>query len=273
MSRRTVFFISDHTGITVEKLGNSLLSQFDRVDFNRIVLPFLDTEEKAQAVRRKIDEVYVQEGFRPIVFSTLTEGSLRAIIAQSEGLLFDLFDTFLGSLERELEQPASHSRGKAHGIINRNRYKTRIDAVKFALNNDDGANIKHYGEADAILVGVSRTGKTPACLYLALQYGVYAANYPLTDEVLEMPRLPAVLKAFRQKLFGLTADPESLHHMRQERRPDSRYASLKQCQKEIAAGEELFQMERIPSLNTTLVSVEEIATKIVHEMGLKKTRF
>ena len=97
------------------------------------------------------------------------------------------------------------------------RYNMRIEATNFAMSSDDGQGVQHYHEADLILMGVSRSGKTPTCLYLALQYGVFAANYPLAEEDLESGRLPQILEGFRAKIYGLTISPETLTQIRRER--------------------------------------------------------
>lgn len=270
MDKQTVFFLSDHTGITVEKLGHSLLTQFDQLQFHQISVPYINSQSKAEQTRDLINEVHSVGDTKPIVFSSITDNAIRKVIQQSQGIVFDFFDTFIDPLEQALKLSASHNTGKVHSLTNQDQYHLRMDAVNYSLANDDGANIKNYDEADVILIGVSRTGKTPTCLYLALQFGISAANYPLTEEDFQSTRLPIPLKDYRKKLYGLTIDLEQLYRIRQKRRPDSRYASKRQCQKEITVAEELYQIENIPSINTTTVSIEEIATKIVNELGFER---
>ncbi len=271
-SRRTVFFISDSTAITAETLGQSLLTQFDHVLFEQVTLPFIDTQEKAERVVNQINMTAKQSGLPPLVFSTLINHDIRATVMKSQGSFFDLFETFIGRLERELSMESSHTIGRYHSFISNSIYDVRIDAVNYALGNDDGISTKNYDKADIIIVGVSRTGKTPTCLYLGMQFGIYAANYPLTDEDLfgRYDELPGVLIHFRKKLYGLTINPERLHRIRSERRPASRYSSLEKCRSEIAAAESLFLSEHIPHINITSVSVEEIAAMILHECGLQR---
>jgi [pyruvate, water dikinase]-phosphate phosphotransferase / [pyruvate, water dikinase] kinase len=266
--KRTAFFISDGTGITAETLGNSLLSQFDGIQFRRITLPYIDTLEKAHAAVRQINAAIATDQVRPIILDTIVNDEIRACIAQCNGMMIDVFATFLKPLEKELGVDSSYSVGKSHGIVEAHRYKDRIDSVNFAINNDDGAHTQQYDRADIILAGVSRSGKTPSCLYMALQYGIRAANYPFTEDDMGLTGLPACLKPHRSKLYGLTIDPFQLAAIRHERRPNSRYASLDQCTLEVRTIERLFRQEKIPCINTTTFSIEEIATRIMSEAQL-----
>ncbi|MDI9245821.1 pyruvate, water dikinase regulatory protein [Marinobacter sp. CHS3-4] len=270
--RRTAFFISDGTGLTAEALGHSLLAQFEKIDFERVTVPYIDDTEKAHEMVKRINEAAETDGARPLVFDTIVNSDIRDVIAGGDGFMVDIFGTFLNPLEQELQSSSSYSVGKSHAINNAGRYERRIDAVNFALDNDDGARTRHYDEADLILVGASRSGKTPTCLYLALQYGVKAANYPITEEDLDDQSVPAALRPHKQKLFGLTIDPERLATIRNERRPNSRYSSIKQCMLEIEEIELMYRRERIPYLNTTAYSIEEISTRIMVTTGLKRNR-
>lgn len=272
-NQRTVFFVSDRTGITAETLGHSLLTQFEGVKFRQESLPFIGTTEKAQRAVVRINEAAAEDGVRPLVFSTLVKDELRNIIMTSDGLFLDFFDAFIGPLEKELGLKSSHTSGKAHGMADYQQYTQRINAMNFALANDDGVTTRHYDKADIVLVGVSRSGKTPTCLYLALHYGVYAANYPLTEDDLEHGHFPEVLLPHRNKLFGLTIEADRLVQIRNERRPDSRYASLQQVNYEVNAAEQLFRKLGIGFLNTTTSSIEEIATTIIHEAAIKRRFF
>jgi regulator of PEP synthase PpsR (kinase-PPPase family) len=270
VNRRTVFFVSDQTGVTAETMGHSLLTQFDGLEFRPVTLPFISTPDKAEAAVRKINLVAQQEGVRPIVFSTLVQDDLRALVKRADGLFLDFFDAFLGPLESELAQRSSHTSGRAHSMSDLNAYTMRINATNFALANDDGAGARDYERADVILIGVSRSGKTPTCLYLALQYGVFAANFPLTEDELESGNLPPTLRPHQRKLFGLTIKPERLQQIRNERRPDSRYASAQQVQYEVRAAEALFGRAGVPYLETTECSIEEISSRILDKTGLER---
>jgi [pyruvate, water dikinase]-phosphate phosphotransferase / [pyruvate, water dikinase] kinase len=270
--RRTIFFISDRTAISAETLGQSLLTQFEQLQFNQVTLPFVDTLEKARFAVMQINNAEQQSGVRPIIFSTLISDDIRQMIVTSKGVVFDFFDTYMGRLEEELRTSSSHTVGRYHGLVDDTVYNFRIDAVNYAMYNDDGASTKDYDQADVILIGVSRAGKTPTCLYLGLQFGIYAANYPLTEEDLvnKDGYLPPALAHFRRKLFGLTISPERLYNIRARRRPDSRYSSLEQCRQEVSLAETLFQYEDIPFINITTMSVEEIAATVVHECNLRR---
>lgn len=267
---RAVFFISDHTGITVEALGRSLLSQFPDFRFERTTLPFVDTEAKLHAACQRIQARHRDTGLAPLVFSSLANAAARAHLLASGAVVFDVFESHIERLETALGLESAQAVGRAHGLHDPVQGRERIGALKFALDTDDGLGADAYGTADIILVGVSRSGKTPACLYLSLQYGIAAANYPLAEEELERVELPRTLRAWRDKLFGLTLAPERLHLLREERRPGSRYAALPQCRREIQAAAALFQTAGIPCLDTTRMSVEEIATNVLHHSGLKR---
>jgi len=270
VNRRTVFFVSDQTGVTAETMGHSLLTQFDGVEFRSVTLPFVSTLDKAEEAARRINLCAQTEDVRPIVFSTLVQDELREVVKRADGLFLDFFDAFLAPLEAELAVRSSHASGRAHSMADLTAYTTRINATSFALANDDGAGARDYAHADVVLIGVSRSGKTPTCLYLALQYGVFAANFPLTDDELEFGLLPAALRPHQSKLFGLTIKPERLQQIRHERRPDSRYSSAQQVQYELRAAEALFERSGVPFLDTTECSIEEIASRILDRTGIER---
>jgi hypothetical protein len=270
MTTRYAFVISDRTGITAEALGHSLLSQFPSVNFQVETLPFIDTPDKVADAVAQINLAAEKTGQTPLIFATLVDDSIRREIASSNGVFFDLFDTFIGPMEDELKVASSHSVGQSHGLIDLAEYTSRISAVNYSLHTDDGVEIDHYGRADVIIIGVSRTGKTPTCLYLALHYGIYASNYPLTMDDLEKGEIPAELLKYREKLYGLTIDPFRLQQIRQERYNRDSYASAKQCQYEVATAEAMLRSEKLPFINTTQMSIEEIGTTIMHRAGLRR---
>jgi [pyruvate, water dikinase]-phosphate phosphotransferase / [pyruvate, water dikinase] kinase len=264
-----VFFVSDQTGVTAETMGHSLLTQFDGLEFRPITLPFVSDVAKAQDVVAKINRASAESGVKPIIFATLVQDEVREAVKQADALFLDFFEAFLGPMEQELATRSTHRAGRAHGIADQQVYEARINATNFALANDDGSG-RDYAHSDVILVGVSRSGKTPTCLYLALQYGVCAANYPLTEDDLESGRLPAILLPYRHKLYGLTIDPLRLQQIRNERRPGSRYSSAQQVQYELRAAEALFQRNGLAYLNTTECSIEEIASRILDSTGIER---
>jgi len=262
---RTVFFVSDGTGITAETFGHAVLSQFE-MRFRQIRLPFIDTIEKAYEAARRINEVALSDNQRPIVFSTLVKHDLSSVIRAAQGMHMDLFQTFVAPLEQELGVKSTHTIGRIHNVVDSEEYKSRIEAINFSLAHDDGQSNRDLEGADVILVGVSRSGKTPTSLYLAMQHGLKAANYPLIPEDFERRQLPPALMPHRKKLFGLTIHPERLSEIRNERRPNSRYASLENCRAEVNEAEAMMRRSGIRWLSSTTKSIEEIATTILQEI-------
>ena len=266
--RRRVFFVSDRTGITVEALGSSLLTQFGDFDFLRVTLPFIDTIPKAIQVVAQVNEADHDTGQRPLVFSSIVDDAVRAEINKCNGLVLDVFERFIVPLESELGEKSMHAVGRSHSAGNVKDYNHRIEAINYTLAHDDGVTHRGLEEADIVLVGVSRSGKTPTCLYMAMQFGIKAANYPLIPEDLEANRIPKSLLPLKGKVFGLSITPERLHQIRSERRPDSTYASLENCRQEVVAAEKLMKHAGIPFLDSTTKSIEEIATHMLHEAHL-----
>lgn len=267
---RTVCFVSDRTGVTAETLGHSLLSLFDGMAFTSVTMPFVLDAAQARGVVARIDALGMERGVKPVVFCTVVDQETRAVIKGADALVIDLF-AFVGELEAELGAKAGAVGSPAmHGAKTDPNYAARIDATNYALANDDGAGARDYRSANVVLLGVSRSGKTPTCLYLALQYGVFAANYPLADEDLEAGRLPRALAPHRQKLYGLILSAERLQQIRSERRPGSRYASPQQVQYELRAARALYDRYGVPYLDVTECSIEEIASRIMDEMALAR---
>jgi regulator of PEP synthase PpsR (kinase-PPPase family) len=269
LMKRTAFFISDSTGITAEALGSSLLAQFEGLRFERVILPYTDTADKARSAAEKIDRIAERDGIPPIIFDTIVNAEVRDIIKKSAGFTVDILSTFLSPLEEALGIKSSFTVGGAHSVSSEPNYKHRIDAVNYALDNDDGAKVDRYSQAELILIGVSRSGKTPTSLYLALQTGVFVANYPLTDDDLDTGRLPKPLVEYRNRLYGLTIEPGRLATIRTERRANARYSTLSQCEYEVRQAEQLFKRFGIPCIDSTHASIEEIATRVLADTGLR----
>ncbi len=266
--KRSVFYVSDRTGITAEMLGQSLITQFEALKFRRHTMPFVDNPERARNAIAAINLAAKTDGQRPIVFSTLIDQSMRQMLRTADALVLDFFEIFIAPLESELGTPSSHAVGKSHSTGDLHTYTQRINAINFCMAHDDGVNSKGLDEAEIILIGVSRSGKTPTSLYLAMQFGIKAANYPLIPEDLDKQQLPSALHPWRKKLWGLSIRPERLHQIRSERRPDSRYASLSNCRHEIQAAEAMMRTHGIPFLESTNMSIEELSTTILHQTGL-----
>ena len=263
---RTVFFISDGTGITAETFGNAILAQFE-LKSRHVRLPFLDTVDKAHQAVRQINHTAELEGRKPIVFTTLVNMEVLQVIQDGcKGMLLDMFGTFVHPLEVELGIKSHHRVGRFSDISKSKEYHDRIEAINYSLAHDDGQSHKNLEEADVILVGVSRSGKTPTSLYLAMQHGLKAANYPLIPEDFERRQLPPALVPHKKKIFGLTISPERLSEIRSERRPDSRYASLANCRLEVQEAEAMMRRSGIRWLSSTTKSIEEIATTILQEV-------
>ncbi len=266
--RRRVFFVSDRTGITVEALGSSLLTQFGDIDFLRVTLPFIDSIPKAIQIVAQVNEAHRESGQRPLVFSSIVDDLVREEINKCDALVLDVFERFIVPLENEMGTKSLHAVGKSHSAGNVKDYNHRIEAINYTLSHDDGVTHRGLEEADIVLVGVSRSGKTPTCLYMAMQFGIKAANYPLIPEDLEAKRIPPSLLPLKGKVWGLSITPERLSQIRSERRPDSTYASLENCRFEVAAAEKLMKQAGIPFLDSTTKSIEEIATHMLHQAHL-----
>ncbi|SBS26702.1 Phosphoenolpyruvate synthase regulatory protein [Marinomonas aquimarina] len=264
-----VYFVSDGTAITAEVFGQAMLSFFD-VAIQQQSVPFLSTLDKAYGFCQQLQQE-AANGENTLVFFTISDPAIRSVIEASEGHCYNLFGELLSPIEQALGVKAQPNAQKAHGI-KEGIYDGRIDAINYALANDDGASVKNYDAAEIILLGVSRSGKTPTSLYLAMQYGIKAANYPLTEDDFNSVVLPKVLKPHKNKLFGLTIDAQRLHEIRTGRMAETKYASARQCRYELDEVEAIYRQERIPFLNTTRLSVEEISTKIMAEMHLSRNR-
>ncbi len=267
---RTVFFLSDGTGITAQMLGHSLLTQFEGVQFDQVTLPFIDSREKAEESLARIEAEGAKGNGQPIVFSTLVNQELREVVRKSKALFLDFFETFIDPLEAGLGVKSSHTIGRSHSAQDKKEYQHRMEAINFAMAHDDGSSHKELGQAHVILIGVSRSGKTPTSLYLAMQFGVKAANYPLIPEDFDRGQIPEVLKEHKSRLFGLTITPERLHEIRTERRPGSHYAELANCRYEIHAAEALMKKHGVHFINSTTKSIEEIATTILRELRIPR---
>jgi len=266
--KRFVYFVSDHTGVTAEVVGQSLLARFDQNGLETITKPFVSTVAQAQEVVAEFAALPEP----PIVFTTITDPAVRDAVAGAARVHFDLFEPYIARLEEVLERPATPVVGAAHSIRDLTRYQARIDAVEFALATDDGSNVKRYDNADIVMVGVSRVGKSPTSLYLAMTYGVRASNFPLVEEDLETDALPKALLPYRNKLFGLTINPGRLHELRTKRSPGTGYASLERCEFEVNRAERLFRRNNVPFLESTNVSVEELASQVLQRANLERHR-
>ena len=267
---RIVFIVSDGTGITAENFSQSILAQFE-ASFKHIRVPFVDSVDKAHDAVSSINQAATKYGVPPIVFTTLVNSELNSIVSKANGLILDMFQTFVAPLEEALGMKSTHAMNRLHHNADTDAYKNRIEAINYSLAHDDGQSNQNLAEADVILIGISRVGKTPTSLYLAMQYGLKAANYPLIPEDFERGQLPKDLIPFRQKIFGLMIDAERLSEIRNERRPGSNYAKLENCRYEINEATAMMKKQSIPWVLTTSKSIEEIATTVLQAIKSDKT--
>ena len=269
---RIVFIVSDGTGITAETFSQSILAQFE-LPFRQVRMPFINTVDKAHQAVREINDYAKSSGLQPIVFTTLVDTEVNAIVSEANCVMMDMFQTFIVPLEQALGVKSTHAIGRFHNNADTESYKNRIEAINFSLAHDDGQSNQNLADADVILVGVSRSGKTPTSLYLAMQYGLKSANYPLIPDDFERNQMPPDLMPFRKKLFGLTIDPMRLSEIRNERRPGSNYAKIENCRYEVSSAEAMMRKQGIPWLSTTNKSIEEIATTILQEINPDRSNY
>lgn len=265
---RAVFFVSDGTGITAETLGNALLANFPGIDFRRHTVPFVDTASAATAVAKQISTA-ADEGISPILFTTTKNPVVSAILGSAPAERVELLNGHLRQLEETLGTTASKHLAQFHAVGDTERYFARMRAVEYAIEHDDGQSARGLDQADVILLAPSRCGKTPTTIYLALQYGLLVANYPLTDEDFPTDGLPRMVSHYANRCFGITSTPQRLSQVRGERRAGSRYASLPQCTSEIRRAEEFYWRNRIPYVNSSSKSVEEMSAVILQSLKLR----
>ena len=268
-SERTVFFVSESTGITAETLGHSLLSQFPHIDFTYHQRPFVNTEKKAHKLVDEINRISQEQHYKPLVFATMPEPEINQILEQADCHYYEVFESILDKIGHDLHTEPTRESGLSHGLINEKTYDARIDALNFTLKHDDAMVLKTLGEADVIIVGVSRSGKTPTSLYLALKFGIKAANYPITEDDFEKNELPQVLLDNRDKLFATTIKAKRLHQIREKRHPNSQYSSLENCKNELKKAQQLYDKYDLKPMDVTTQSIEELAAQIVRKLNLK----
>lgn len=264
--KRIVFFVSESTGITAETMAQSLLSQFREIQFKSVYMPYTDTVDKALELNEQFAEVIKTTGYRPLVFGTMIDEKIRNVLEQGPCCYIELYNVFIDRLSEELGIQPTRKVGQSHALASDGSYEARMHAINFTMATDDGMKLDHYDSADIILIGLSRSGKTPTCLYLAMHFGVCAANYPLTDDDFNRSGLPEQLLQNKHKLFGLYIEPGRLRRIREERRPGSSYASLPQCEQETRQAWHIFKRLNVRVMDTSCHSIEEIASQIIKIM-------
>ena len=268
---RTVFFVSESTGITSETMGHSLLSQFPHIDFTYIQRPYVDTVEKAEKLVEEISQVCQNLGFRPLVFATMPDLAINKLLESADCYYYEIFENFIDKIGHDLHTKPTRESGLSHGLVNEKTYDLRIDALNFTLKHDDAMVLKTLGDADVIIVGVSRSGKTPTSLYLALKYGIKAANYPITDSDFEKHALPDVLLENREKLFATTIEATRLREIREKRRAGSQYAAIQTCKSELKKAQQLYDKYGLVPMDVTHQSIEELSAQIVRKLRASDT--
>lgn len=257
-----VFFVAGGTGISAETLGNMMLQQFPSVRFVREKLPFIKTVQQANDALAQLDAAKTSL-VTPLVFSTVAVEEIREILSRTQCAFIDLFGSHLDIVERVLHVNAAHNASSPHGVSDQGLYDARMKAVEFAIEHDDGQSLRQLDKADLILTAPSRCGKTPTTMYLALQYGLRVANYPLVEEDFQTGGLPRPIAPYADKCYGILSTAIRLSQVRSERRPGSAYATLAQCTYELRRAEALFRAHRIPYINSAAMSVEEMAATIL----------
>lgn len=271
-SQRTVFFVSESTGITAETLGQSLLSQFPHIDFTYHQRPFVDSEEKATALVEEINAISREKHYKPLVFATMPEQNINHVLEQADCYYYEVFDSILDRIGQDLHTEPTRESGLSHGLINQKSYDARIDALNFTLKHDDAMVLKTLGDSDVIIVGVSRSGKTPTSLYLALKFGIKAANYPITDDDFDLNKLPDILLENKDKLFATSIKAKRLHQIREKRRPNSQYSSLETCKAEIKKAQILYDKYGLKPMDVTTQSIEELSAQIVRKLNITPSK-
>ncbi len=265
-----VFFLSDSTGISAETMGNALLIQFPDVQFERTLIPFISSLEEAREVVARLDQVLDESPRMPLVFATAASDEVRLELLKTRCPVIDFFGLHMERVESILETHGVHKAARLHGVGDIKRYNSRMQAVEYTIEHDDGQSVRGLEKADVILVAPSRCGKTPTAMYLALQHGLFVANYPIVDEDLETNELPRPVRDLRDKCFGLITTPQRLSTVRQERRPNSRYASIDQCTFELRRTDAIFKLYSLPVIDTSTKSVEEISTIVLQNLKTRK---
>ena len=264
-----MFFLSDSTGISAETMGNALLIQFPDLRFERTLIPFISTVEQAREVVAQLDAA-MEGPVPPLVFTTAAVDAVREELLKTKAPIIDFFGIHMSRLEEQLGARGLHEARRLHGVGDVRRYNSRMAAIEFAIEHDDGLSPRGLDRADVVLLAPSRCGKTPTAMYLALQHGLFVANYPLVDEDLETTDLPRPVRDLADRCFGFTTTVARLSRVRQERRPDSRYASEEQCRFELRRATAIYDRHRLPTVDTSAASVEEIAAVVIQTLSRQR---
>lgn len=270
---RDVFYVSDGTAITCETLGHVVLGQFPFIP-NEKTFPFVESQDKVADVVKEIETSYQRNGVKPLVFFSIVVPDVREMLLEAPAYSYDVLESIVQKVQDDIQMAPKPKLQRSRSVgKDSDTYFDRIAAIEYTLAHDDGITLKGLEQADIILLGVSRSGKTPTSLYMAMQFGLRVVNYPFIAEDVKMMRLLPDFEIHRHKLFGLTIDPERLTEIRENRLSGSDYASTEQCKLELDTVEALFRREAIPYINTSSLSVEEITTRILEKAGMKRRLF
>ncbi|WP_028582415.1 pyruvate, water dikinase regulatory protein [Desulfogranum japonicum] len=269
MQMKNVYYISGSTAILAEDMGRALLAQFSGFRFKEEKIPFIHTVAEAEEALNRILDQCKEE--KPLLFCTIMDQHTRDVFNHPDVLFFDIFLETLEKVETSLGVCALREPGYSRHFT-MSKMTKRVDAIHYSLEHDDGTKPKDYDIADLILVGVSRTGKTPVSIYLATHMELKAANFPLTADHLGKHELPKEIVKNKSRAIGLTASPRYLHEIREKRYHGSTYASLDTCTRELQQARQLYRRYDLKTLNVEGRSIEELAVQAVQLVGKGKTR-
>lgn len=269
-SSKDVYYVSGSTALLAEDVGKALLCQFQEISFNEEKIPFIKTRAAAEKAMKHILEQ--SGGVRPLVFCTIMDAGIKKILDSPEVEFFDVFGNVLDRLENCLETKALRVPGYSRNIDDITLAK-RVEAIHFSIEHDDGTRSREYDEAEVILLGVSRSGKTPVSVYLATHMGIKSANFPLTSEHLDSYELPPEIVRNRKKVVGLMTSPGLLHKIREQRYSGSTYAKLSTCATELNQAKEIYLRYGIQSLETDGKSIEETSVQVTQLVDIPRKQW
>ena len=269
-----IYLISDSTGETLDRIFLALKAQFKNIDYKVHSYSFARTENQ---IFKILDNAKNYEN--SVILYTIVDNNLAKCLANESDKkkipCFGLLGNLILNFSKILNQKASHKPSGQHAL--NDEYYERIEAIQFTMNHDDGNLADDIEKSDIILVGVSRTSKTPTSIYLANK-GFKTSNIPLVNE----NSLPEKLKDNPQLtcVVGLSAEPERLVDLRKNRMnslketENIKYTNIENIKKEIVDAKKTFQKYKWPTIDVTRKSVEETAASIIkiHEIYLNNVR-
>jgi len=268
-----VYLVSDSTGETLDRIFLSLKSQFSNFEYEKKEFAFVRTEQQIDKIIKECSQLE-----NSIILYTIVEIKLAKYIAGSSEKnkvpCFGILGNLILSFSKLLNQKAIHKPSAQH-VLDEEYYK-RIEAIQFTMSHDDGKKVDGVSEADIVLLGVSRTSKTPTSMYLANR-GYKTANIPLVMD----QKIPEHLKSKNNKtcVVGLVADPERLADVRRNRVTIMKETNIKEytdlnfIKEEIIRSKKLFKKFNWPVIDVTRKSVEESAASILKIYEIQKNKW